>query len=218
MKAFGYARVSTTKQELSIPAQSEKIRLYCGLNDLDLVEIFAEKESAKDMRSRPEFLHMLDLLRAGRADALVVVKLDRFARNTIEALTLADELSKHGVALHSINEKIDTQSATGRFFYTLLSALAEMERGLISERTATVLRFKKSQGEKTGGGVPYGYVVVDGLLQPDPEEQKVKTLIQSLKAQGMGDGSIATYLNKLGYTAKRGGKWQAVQVQRVLSY
>ena len=218
MKAYGYARVSTKKQDLSIPAQIEKIQLYCKLNDLELVEIFSERESAKDTKHRPEFLRMVELLKAGHAQALVVAKLDRFARNTVEALTLSDALDSLGISLHSINEHIDTKSATGRFFFTLLNALGEMERGQIAERTAAVLQYKKAQGEKTGGDVPFGYLSENGKLKPEPEEQKVSALIRFFIEQGRSLYWVAKKLNELGHRTKRGGKWQATQVKRVLSY
>ena len=161
---------------------------------------------------------MVELLKAGHAQALVVAKLDRFARNTVEALTLSDALDSLGISLHSINEHIDTKSATGRFFFTLLNALGEMERGQIAERTAAVLQYKKAQGEKTGGDVPFGYLSENGKLKPEPEEQKVSALIRFFIEQGRSLYWVAKKLNELGHRTKRGGKWQATQVKRVLSY
>lgn len=72
-------------------------------------------------------------------DAVIIFQLDRMFRNTVDALNTSEELDRLGVALHSINESLDTKSAMGKFFFTLTTALAEMERNIVSERTFTAL-------------------------------------------------------------------------------
>lgn len=217
MRAIGYVRVSTEDQAehgVSLDAQRAKIAAYCTANDLDLAEIFEDAGiSGKRADTRPGLQSALESCRRN-ATALVVVKLDRLARNTVDALSIADTLDRRGVALHSIAEKIDTQSATGRFFFTLLASLAEMERRQIGERTAMAMRHKRARREYIGGDVPFGYKLDGGQVVEDPAEMAAVRLTLDLRAAGLSWRRIAAELNARGIRTKRGGAWQAIQVQR----
>ncbi len=83
-------------------------------------------------------------------DAVVVYKLDRLSRKVIDTLTLIDTIEKAGVTFHSLNEKIDTSTAMGRFFLNITESLAQMERDLISERTKDALQMKTANNERAG--------------------------------------------------------------------
>ena len=102
----------------------------------------------------------------------------------------------------------------GKFFFTLTAALAEMERGLIGERTRMALARKRDKGEKTGGDVPFGFDAVDGKLIPNQEEQKTKARISRLRKSGLSFQKVADALNADGIPAKRGGLWTSMQVNR----
>ena len=92
---------------------------------------------------------------------------------------------RHGESFHSIEETLDTQSAMGRFFFTLTAALAEMERRIIGERTKAALSHKRSNNEKTGRDVPYGYDLTPaGILIKNDDEQKVIRIIRRLNSDG----------------------------------
>jgi DNA invertase Pin-like site-specific DNA recombinase len=118
--AVGYIRVSTEGQAIdgvSLDQQEAKIRGYCTLNEIELVSICSDAGlSAKRADNRPELQQALAMIDNGQADALVVYKLDRLARCTIDALEIAQTLDKRGASLHSITEKLDTRSAMGKFF------------------------------------------------------------------------------------------------------
>ncbi len=86
--------------------------------------------------------------------ALVVYKLDRAFRSTIDALEVTKELDNFGVGFHSINERLDTKSPLGKFFFTLIAGIAEMERGIVGERTSDALRRKIENGEHVGQSFP----------------------------------------------------------------
>jgi site-specific DNA recombinase len=141
--ALGHIRVSTGEQAqegISLEMQAAKIRAYCELNDLALTEIIEDAGiSAKNMTGRPGFQKALAAVFSGQADELVVYKLDRAFRSTRDALDVAEALNKKAKGLHSITEKLDTTSAIGEFFFTLMASLAQMERKLIGERTAAAL-------------------------------------------------------------------------------
>ncbi|MFH1951120.1 MAG: recombinase family protein, partial [Pseudomonadota bacterium] len=168
MTTIGYCRVSTedqAKEGVSLDNQKSKIVAYCHLKDLDLSEIIEDAGiSAKNLR-RVGVQKVLQLARKRQVDAIVVYKLDRIFRSTTDALETTKMFEKWGVSFHSIEETLDTQSAMGRFFFTLTAALAEMERRIIGERTKAALSHKRSRNEKTGGDVPYGYdLTAAGIL------------------------------------------------------
>ena len=217
MKAIGYIRVSTEEQAahgISMDAQRAKIEAYALTKDLELVGIIEDAgKSAKDLR-RPGVQQVLDMARHKAVDAVIIVKLDRMFRSTVDALTTAKDFDRRGVALHSISESLDTQSAMGKFFFTLTAALAEMERGLIGERTRAALSRKRDKGEKTGGDVPYGFDALDGKLVGNPGEQLTKDLIAQLRKSGLSFQKVADALNADGIPAKRGGVWTPMQVSR----
>lgn len=126
---YGYARVSTRKQQLkgnSIDEQSMKLEAKkCD-------EIIVEQFSGKTTH-RPKLFALINRLKAG--DTLVVTKLDRLARNVSEGIELIQALFTKGVNVHILNIGLLENTAMGNFFITVLLAFAEFERTLIYERT-----------------------------------------------------------------------------------
>jgi DNA invertase Pin-like site-specific DNA recombinase len=114
MTAIGYIRVSTedqAKEGVSLDSQRAKIQAYCDLKDLELREVIEDAGiSAKNLR-RPGAQKVLKLTRKKEIDAVVVYKLDRFFRSTIDALETTKAFDKWGVSFHSIEETLDTRSA-----------------------------------------------------------------------------------------------------------
>ena len=125
MRTYGYARVSTTGQTL---VTQKALLLAAGVE-----RIFSEKVSGVAAR-RPELERALDQLEAG--DVLVVTKLDRLARSTLDLLRITDLIGKEGAGFKSLGDPwADTTSAHGRLMLTVLSGIAEFERSLILQRT-----------------------------------------------------------------------------------
>jgi len=113
------------------------------------------------------------MLKAGEAEALLVVKLDRLTRSVVDLGSLVERYFAPGkAALLSVGEQIDTRSAAGRLVLNVLASVSQWEREAIGERTATVMQHKARQGEYTGGQAPYGRrVAADGSqLEPHPDE------------------------------------------------
>jgi DNA invertase Pin-like site-specific DNA recombinase len=199
MKAIGYIRVSTEEQVrggVSLDMQRSKIEAYTSLEEMELVEIIADEGlSGCSIKGRPGVQKVLQMVRERRVDAVIIYKLDRLARNTAEALDIARLLDRKGVALHSITEKLDTQSAVGRFFFTLMASLAEMERELIGERIRAAMQRKREKGESCSGNAPYGFQICDGMLVSDEEERAVIERIRFLRGEGRTVHQIAATLN-----------------------
>jgi site-specific DNA recombinase len=219
MKAIGYIRVSTEEQArfgISLDMQRGKIQAYAELEELELVEIISDEGiSGCSIKNRVGVQKALQMIRERKIDALVIFKLDRLARNTQEALMIATLCRNHGVALHSITEKLDTKSAIGKFFFTLLASLAEMERQLIGERIQAVMELKKERGE-VRGHPPYGFMAVDGKLVPDSTEQEVIKRILALRAQRLSIYQIVDVLKREGTVNRKGRPIAKTQIHSII--
>lgn len=215
-KAVGYVRVSTSEQVIegiSLDNQRAKIEAYCALNDLELTEIITDAGKSGKNLNRDGVQELLSKVRGKRIDAAVVYKLDRLSRKVLDTLTLIEAFEKFGITFHSLNEKIDTGTAMGRFFLNITASLAQMERDLISERTKDALQMKIANNERAGQ-VPYGWKLAEdgNTLLPVPEEQAVITSIKQLHALGMGYRAICRELEAIG----RGRKWHPQTVKNIL--
>jgi len=222
VKAVGYVRVSTEEQAkggVSLDMQRAKIRKYAELHDMDLIDIIADEGiSGCTIKARPGVQEVLEKVRNKQIRAVIIYKLDRLARNTIEALEIARLMDSKGVALHSITEKLDTKSAMGRFFFTLLASIAEMERGIISERIQAAMDRKKEKGEACNNNPPYGYRIIDNRVLPDLEEQKTIRRIVELHNQGNTLIRIVEILTNEGILNRKGKPFGRTQIHNLLWY
>lgn len=123
---YGYARVSTTGQDLEAQIQALEHE------GCDKDNIFSEKFTGTK-KERPEFQKVLSLLKEG--DTLVVTKLDRFARSAVDAIQIIRKLFEQGVKVHVLNMGLVENTPTGRLVLTIMSGFAEFERYMIVERT-----------------------------------------------------------------------------------
>ena len=126
---YGYTRVSTRKQldGYGLDVQKKEIwEKYPGIP-------ISEEQYTGTKVERPIFDDLLSKLQ--RNDTLVVAKLDRFARNTVEGIMVVEDLFRRGIAIHILNIGLLEDTPMGRFFLTTMLAVAELERNIIVERT-----------------------------------------------------------------------------------
>ena len=217
-KAIGYIRVSTSEQAaegVSLAAQEAKIRAYCELNDLELVELISDAGLSAKTTNRAGLIRAMTALEAGEAAALVVYKLDRLSRKTADTLNLIETIEAAGAAFHSIAEKVDTRSPMGRFFLTITAAFAQMERDTIAERTREALSHKQAVGEHVGSA-PYGSQIENKVLTADVTQTAVIAQIVELRAAGHTLRAIADRLNANNVPTQRGGIWQASTIKKII--
>lgn len=141
---IGYARVSTEDQKLDLQLDA------LAKAGVQRSRVYSDHASGGPGVSRPGFNAALRACRKG--DTLVVWKLDRLGRSLLEVLQTCETLERKGARLLVITENIDPSSVMGRFMLHLLAALAEMERGLIVERTVAGLEAARARG-RIGGRV-----------------------------------------------------------------
>lgn len=144
----GYARVSSEKQDLT--------RHVDELTAAGCDRIVKEKASGKRDAKRPKWEELISeesgQLRAG--DRVTVVELSRLGRSTGKLDDLLKDFEQRGIDLRILNMDLDTSSPSGKLIFRIVSALAENERDLISERTKSALDAKRRRGERVGGRKP----------------------------------------------------------------
>ena len=211
MKAIGYIRCSTQEQAdsgLGLEAQAQRIRAYAALKGLDLDIITDAGESGgKPLSTRQGGQRLLDAIRKRKAEAVVLLKLDRGFRNATDCLSTVEQWDKAGIALHVIDlggNAIDTTSAAGRFMLVVLAGAAEMERNLTRERTRSAMAVKKSNGQRISGRIPYGFNLADDgrTLVENPDEQAVIEEIRAMRSTGNKLKQIANALTDRGVPTK----------------
>lgn len=138
---IGYARVSTPDQSLDLQLDALK---KAGCEDRNVfTDTITGSKSKRDGLDQ-----MLSYLRRG--DVVVVWKLDRLARSLRHLVELVGDLESRGIGIKSLQENIDTETASGKLFLHIFGALAEFERELIRERTIAGLRAASERGRKGG--------------------------------------------------------------------
>lgn len=217
--AIGYVRVSTEEQAeegVSLRGQAEKIRQYAALHDLDLVEIVEDAgKSAKDLR-RPGMERMLEKVRRGEVDAVIVAKLDRATRSVRDLQDLLAVFKKKGVEFASVAERLDTSSASGRFFVGMLGLVAQWERETISERTRDGLARIRSEGRRVSGQAPRGFRFKGDRVVADAAEARLVAEARTLRQSGLSIRQVAATMNERGLRTRGGGRFYASGIERLL--
>ena len=220
MLAIGYVRVSTGQQAeegVSLAAQAEKVRAMATVQGAELLEMIIDGgESAKSM-NRPGLKRALDMVMAGKVQALIVAKLDRLTRSVKDLCELLELFERRGVALISVAESLDTSSAAGRLVITIMGAVSQWEREAIGERTRDALQHKWRNGERVGN-IRYGFkLCADGIhVEANPAKEEIVSRIHHLRKAGHTLRGVADQLNRAGYRTRRGSQWRMEQVNRVL--
>lgn len=168
MASYGYARVSTTDQDLTIQRDA--------LKAAGCTVIRAEKASGTRMDGRTELATMLEFLREG--DELVVTRIDRLARSMRDLQNIVHTLKQKGVAIRATEQPIDTGTAAGKAFLDMLRVFAEFETNLRRERQAEGINAAKAKGIYKG-------------RPPSVDSEQVR----QLAADGVGPSEIARQLS-----------------------
>lgn len=126
---YGYCRVSSKKQLEGHGLEAQRQEILAKYNDVAMLE----EQYTGTKTNRPVFNELMSTIEKG--DILVVTKLDRLARNTVEGIQIVEQLFSKGVSVHVLNVGLLEDTTMGRFFLTTLLAVAEMERNMIIERT-----------------------------------------------------------------------------------
>lgn len=179
--AIGYDRISSPKfleKKLSPEVQKQRIIDYCKFKSWELLYVEVEVKSGKDIEGRTRFQKVLEDIRNGKANCLVVNDFSRSFRNMEEAIRIMNELRDIGSIIVSIANNVDTSTPDGRAMYGMLSVFNEMQRSFTKQRVEEIIQYKVERGLNIGK-VPNGYKYA-GKGKPvkiNPEEsQKIKEM------------------------------------------
>ena len=226
-EAIGYVRVSTVRQVEegnSIQSQIDELRNYANSRGLILLSknivIDDGISGGIPLWDRPNAQRLLKLIDSGEYEHLIVTKLDRMFRLTSDAIMSIEEMREAGVFLHIINmggQSLDSSSAIGQFFLTIIASVAQLERGLIAERTKEAMNYLMSKGRKFTRSI-YGWNVnKNGRLKPNWNEQsRIDFMYWQIKTNGATATMVAKMANKRGWKGKLGGEWYAQSVLNVI--
>ena len=152
---------------------------------------------------------------------VAVTAIDRLARSLKYLLEIIDQIGEAGASFRSIREKWDTSTLTGRFSLQLMGAVAELERGILTERTVQGRRRKHAQGKWAGGKPPFGYCRGgEGYLEIDPDEAEVVRTIYTLyTSERFGMLRLQRELLRRGLKSPRGNlHWSESTLHAILSH
>lgn len=178
-KKYGYARVSTTGQDLETQILS---LLAEGIDRDDILE---EKRTGTKLDARPKFIELIEKVQSG--DTIVITKLDRFARSVVDAINTIKELFDKGVKVHVLNMGLVENTPTGKLIFNIMSSFAEFERDLIVERTQAGKALAKLNPEFTEGRPP---VYKKGQKELALELLKTHTYKQVEEMTGMSKSTL----------------------------
>jgi DNA invertase Pin-like site-specific DNA recombinase len=180
---LGYARVSTGDQDVA----GQTLRLQ----QAGAIKVFTDVMSGKSM-DRPGLAELLAYARDG--DTLAVVRLDRLGRSLAELLSTVAQLRERGIALLSLEEKIDTSSAAGELVFHVFGAIAHFERRLISERTKDGIAAARARG-KHPGRQPLDMAKVEAAIKL--VEAGISP-VEAAKQLGIGRSTVYREMRRMG--------------------
>jgi len=185
-----YARVSTANNGQSPEMQLRELKEYCERRGWKIAGEYVDTGISGAREKRPELDRLMADAHRRRFDAVVVWKFDRFARSVSHLLRALETFKALGIEFVSLSEQVDTSTPTGRMIFTVLGAVAELERNLIAERVRAGLRNARAKGKKLGR----------------PRKAVVRARIASLRRSGASWAEISAQLG-----IGRGTAYRALQ-------
>lgn len=233
MKAVIYARFSPRPKARveacsSIEVQVTRCRDYCKGFEYELADehVFADSEASGANTDRPGLEAAIKVACRLKA-VLIVYSLSRLARNTADALMLAERLSAAGAHLAMLDTRIDTSTPVGRCFYAILAAITQLEREQTAERTKEAMLHQQANGRRVSDRLPFGLMEDEASdvhphngrsswMVPCSEEQAIIARMVELRGRKFGYRAIGRRLVKENLLC-RGGAWHHGTIKSILS-
>lgn len=198
-----YTRVSTEEQAkkgISLLAQEDALKSYCKTYNYEIYKIYRDKgKSAKDIAHRPEMMQLLKDAESKKFGVILIYKLDRFSRSLKDLILTIEKLKKWDIDFISLQDRVETTSASGKLMFHIISAFAEFERDIIGERTKFGMEKKAKYGAITNRA-PLGYDIRNKKLVVDQEKkEKVNEIFNYFFNNRVSLNKLA---KKYGYTVR----------------
>jgi site-specific DNA recombinase len=217
MHLDAYIRVSKVagrsgESFISPEVQRQQIERWASAHDHQLIWHEPELDVSGGTMQRPIFAQIMERVRAGQTDGVIVAKLDRFARTLVGALNTLEEFDRHNAALVSVSDSIDLTTPTGRAFLRVLLVFAELERERIADGWGAAVESAIERGLHISPTVPYGYDRVDKRLVPNEDAPAIHEAF-IMRGAGHSRTEIARMLDQ---RVSNGGRWLPGAVERIL--
>jgi len=219
-----YARQSVDKKDsISIESQID----FCKreFDETKAYKTYIDKGFSGKDTNRPAFENMMNDIKAGQIEKVIVYKLDRISRSTLDFANIINVFKKHDVEFISSTEKFDTSTPIGKAMLNIIMVFAELERETIQKRIKDNYYARGKKGFFTGGRVPFGFTKVEtkvdgkktSMFEPNPEQMPYLIEMYEMYANtNTSLGKISDYLNEKNVPAPNGGKWDSNKVSRIL--
>ena len=223
MRCYGYIRCSSFTQLFgtTLSEQKRQIESYCQLKKLDLLAIIVDPAIKGEIpiHLRPQGKKLVDAIDNGIIDTVCVTRLDRAFRSASDCLNMSEQWSRKGISLRILNfagQEVNTSTAVGKLWLTMMAGVSEFEKNLTKERCAEGREARRAEG-KVIGGLRFGYDLDDDKrLIPNQTEQQIIESIKTMKMNKFSLSKIANRLNNRGYTTKKGKPWTFGSVHTIL--
>ena len=203
--AVGYIRVSTDQQGergYGLDAQAELVREEARRRGWHLQHVYVDVASGKSTKRRPQYSQAVRDLSSGRAQVLIVAKLDRLSRSLVDFAGLMAQSRREGWSIDALDIGIDTSTINGELIANIIMALAQWERRIIGQRTGLALAQVKARGVKLG--------------RPTVVSPEAVAIIRAMRGSGASLRRVAAALNDTHIPTAQGGReWYASTVRAV---
>lgn len=217
-----YLRVSTDDQtrNYGLDVQRQRCTAMATVKGWQLAGEYTDEgvSGTKSAADRPGLARLMEDVRAGTIDAVIVLALDRLGRKTRLVLELVEEFVAAGAVLVSCKESLDTSSPQGQFVLTMFAALAQLDRDMIVQRTTDGRNARGGLDGEKGGAIPYGYARTEGRLTVVERQAETVRYILHHRDAGKSYHQIARELNAQGVPGPKGGQWHGRSVKIVCDH
>ena len=216
VRAALYTRVSTEEQAtdgFSLDAQLNKLKGYCKLNGWEIAEVYCEEGQSGRNTERPQYQRMMS--ESDRWDVVLVYKLDRIHRNSMNFARMLEELEQKGKEFCSVQDSFDTGTAIGRFVRDVTERIAQLESEQTGERVKQAMEFKKAAGGIVSR-LPFGYSKRKNEPVVNTEEAYTIRAIYRMVERGFSVDDIVKYLDKGEVPTSNGPRWRRSTVYNIL--
>lgn len=218
-RVAAYARVSSEK-DASLHSLSAQVSYYNAYiqrhKDWEYAGVYADEAVTGTKDNRSELQKLIKDCRNGRVDIILTKSISRFARNTVDLLETVRELRSINVDVYFERENIRSLSGDGEFMLTILASFAQEESRSVSENCKWRIRKRFADGEIANLRFIFGYRVLKGKIEIDPEKADIVRMIFEDYISGMGGGRIAKKLRDMGIPTVLGGTWRSDQIFEII--
>ena len=223
LRVAAYCRVSSDSSDQlnSFATQLEYYTEYIQSNEeWKLAGVYADEGiSGTGTEKRTEFLRLLNDCRAGKIDFIITKSISRFARNTLDCINTVRELSLLGISVKFEKEGLDTGNMGGEMLLSILGSIAQEESLSISNNMKWSYQKRMRSGDFITNTAPFGYILENGTLVPNPQEAPVVQYIFNSYLSGKSMNEIAAELNerKPSIPSNRVPHWYRTTIKYILS-